>query len=498
MIRKCFFDNLDFMLYHNDDLSTVRKEWRNWSTIDYIAIWLVIACSVPTILLASGLVQDGFAWWQSLLVIFIANVILLIPLLLNSEVGYAYGIGFAAHSRVSFGIRGSLIPSAARGMIAAIWFGIQIWLGGYALWNIIAVWLPHLSHMQYHELLQKYKSIGIDCCVVLFWFINLFFLAKGMEKLRRLFFHIAWILVIIIIVLFYWSIVVKGSLTKLHYEFVHYTGDMNFKFLFFTSISLNLGFFTPICLNISDFSRFAKSKTAYRLGQIIGLPLALCVVAFLGLVISNALSMHYEEIVWNPLLIDPSMHSPILYTITMLAIVFATLFSNISANGVAGAYCFTNIFPRTLNFQGGAIVLAIIAMLVLPWKLLANPHLFLFTWLNSSSAILGPILGIMLVDYYYFRQQKLYPSSLYAKHSCYWYGKGINWLALIAFILGFVVNLPGFIMDNGWLQKGSIPIWLDKLFDFGWFAGVIVASIIYWILMKNLDHYIGGFNQEAT
>ncbi len=472
--------------YQNTDLTPIATHWRNWRALDFMSLWLVIASSLPSYMLASSLMLDGFTWWQALLIIFLANLLLLIPLLLNSDAGFRYGLTFPLYVRVSFGLSGAKLPSFCRGLVAAIWFGLQVWLGGYALWQLCQTWVP--SYFSAHR--------DLVFAIVIFWLINISLLMISMETLRKIFTKIALLLVLICLPLLWWLIVEKNCLTFLIAHFQFYQSPHTFRWLFLASISTVMGYYTPLCLNIADFSRFASSSNSYKIGQAIGLPCAITLIAFLGLLCFALFTQVLQQSIWNPIIIHYHTQDKLFISVIMLLIMFATTFSNITINGIAAGYSFANISPKHLSFRRGVIVAALLAMILLPWKLIGNPQYFLFSWLNISSAILTPILGIMLFDYLIFRQRKLFLSALFDPAGCYGYHKGINWCAIIAFSLGVLINLPGFLIDLSYFTH--VRLSMGYLFAFSWPISLLASGVFYYLLMKFFDPYFGGFNQDIS
>ena len=99
------------------------------------------AC-IPTYMLASSLIAEGMNWWQAVLTIFLGNTIVLVPMVLNAHAGTKYGIPFPIYCRASFGILGANVPALLRALVACGWFGIQTWIGGGAIYKILAIYVP--------------------------------------------------------------------------------------------------------------------------------------------------------------------------------------------------------------------------------------------------------------------------------------------------------------------------------------------------------------------
>ncbi|HSY77053.1 MAG TPA: cytosine permease, partial [Bacteroidia bacterium] len=130
---------------YNEDLAPIPQEKRTWGTFNYAALWISMSLCIPTYMLASSLIEGGMNWWESILTIFIGNTVVLIPMILNGHAGAKYGIPFPVFARASFGTKGANIPAVLRAIVACGWFGIQTWIGGFALYQLFRLWIPSLE-----------------------------------------------------------------------------------------------------------------------------------------------------------------------------------------------------------------------------------------------------------------------------------------------------------------------------------------------------------------
>ena len=126
----------------NPDLAPIAPSQRHWGVKDFAALWVSMSACIPTYTLASSLIEEGMNWWQALATIFLGNVIVLLPMVLNAHAGTKYGIPFPVYCRASFGILGANVPALLRALVACGWFGIQSWIGGWAIYKIVAIAIP--------------------------------------------------------------------------------------------------------------------------------------------------------------------------------------------------------------------------------------------------------------------------------------------------------------------------------------------------------------------
>ena len=245
-----------------------------------------------------------------------------------------------------------------------------------------------------------------------------------------------------------------------------------------------VGFWATLSLNIPDFTRYAVSQKAQIKGQIIGLPPSMTLFAFIGVIVTSATTIIYGTTIWDPLVLAGKFESKLLVSFAMIAVVISTLATNIAANIVSPANDFANLAPSKINFRMGGYITGIIGILIFPWKLVADPSGYIFTWLVGYSSLLGPVGGIMIVDYYFIRKQQLDAIELYNPLGIYSYKNGVNTAAIIALLLGIIPNVPGFFTTIKVIPLESVPIWISQLYNYAWFVGFFVSGVVYWSIMK--------------
>jgi NCS1 family nucleobase:cation symporter-1 len=168
----------------------------------------------------------------------------------------------------------------------------------------------------------------------------------------------------------------------------------------------------------------------------------------------------------------------------MIAVAISTLATNIAANIVSPANDFANLSPSKIDFRKGGYITGIIGIMIFPWKLIADPTGYIFTWLVGYSSLLGPVGGIMIVDYYFIRKQTLVVDDLYNKNGIYSFFNGFNTKAIWALILGILPNVPGFFLTIKVVDNSVFPEWISGLYHYAWFVGFGISGLVYYILMK--------------
>jgi nucleobase:cation symporter-1, NCS1 family len=177
--------------------------------------------------------------------------------------------------------------------------------------------------------------------------------------------------------------------------------------------------------------------------------------------------------------------NPAILIVAMLALCLATLATNIAANVVSPANDFAHLAPRRISFRTGGFLTGIIGVLIMPWKLVADPSGYIFTWLIGYSALLGPIGGILIADYFVYRRMHLPLKALYQPNGEFRFTNGFSVVAMVALVLAVLPNLPGFLITIGVWNPASWPGFFVELYHYAWFVGFALAFVIY-LGLRNL------------
>jgi NCS1 family nucleobase:cation symporter-1 len=439
------------------------------------------AC-IPTYMLASGLIGGGMNWWQAILTIFLGNLIVLVPMVLNAHAGTLYGIPFPVYCRAAFGTTGANVPAILRALVACGWFGIQTWIGGEAIYKII------ITIFQIHPAAPS-NWLGITggqfFCFLLFWGINMVVIYRGIETIRWLLNIKAPLLITLGLLLLWWAWRAAGGFGPILSQPSQFDAGQpkagQFWNYFFPALTGMVGFWATLSLNIPDFSRYAKSQRAQVIGQSLGLPLTMALYSFIGVAVTSATTIIYGAPIWNPVDVLTKFSNPAVLVVAMLALCIATLATNIAANVVSPANDFSQLAPRKISFRIGGLITGIVGILMMPWKLVADPNGYIFTWLIAYSALLGPIGGILIADYFVYRRRTLNVSALYRANGEYRFANGVSLVALISLIAGALPSLPGFLVAVKIISPTSVPSALAHLYDYAWFVGFALAFGVYLI-----------------
>lgn len=457
--------------HYNDDIAPTQVKDRSWNVWNVAALWVGMAICVPTYTLGGVLTAYfGLSVMEALMAILVANIIVLIPLTLNAFPGTKFGIPFPVLLRSSFGMIGSNIPCLIRALVACGWFGIQTMFGGLAI------------HILLSNILPGWESLGGTGEVIGFFtflVLNLYIVIKGAESIKILETLAAPLLLAVGIGLMMWAS------PKISYETIlaipaNRPEGASFWGYFFAGVTAMVGFWATLSLNIPDFSRYVRSQKDQIAGQIIGLPLTMFFFAALGVVLTAASTTLVGETISDPVTLIGKIDSPFWVVIAMLIIIVATLSTNTAANIVSPTNDFQNIAPKKINQTRGVLLTGLVGVLLMAWELLKKLGLIesdvsveaMYSgWLLGYSSILGPIAGIMIVDYFVIKRQQLSLPDLYKSHGIY---SGFNSNGLIAFAIPVALTLYSLLSGN-----------LNWFYQYGWFTGSILGGLIYWFCAKS-------------
>ena len=445
---------------YNHDLAPVSLARRNWTTYNYAALWVSMAHCIPTYMLASGLMTSGMNWSQALVTILLGNTIVLVPILLNSHPGTKYGIPFPVFARAAYGTLGSNVPALMRALVACGWFGIQAWIGGEALQTmfktVIPGWPTLLGAGFGGHTTTEWLSF------LLFWGLNVFIIYRGMDLLREVENWAAPFVLIMTGALLWWAVSRANGFGPLLSQPGKFRTFGEFFPVFVPSLTAMIGYWATLSLNMPDFTRFGRSQREQIVGQVVALPTTMSLFAAMGVMITSATVIIYGESIWDPVQLVGRFSSPVVVAIAMFTAVVATLAVNIAANVVSPANDFANAFPRLISFKTGGLITGILGIAIMPWKLLADPSGYIYTWLLGYSGGLGSIAGVLIADYWIVRRRELALEDLYLADGIY---RGWNWRAIGATVLGCALAWSGLV----------IPA-MKPLYDYAWFVGFFAAG----------------------
>jgi len=462
--------NIERSPLYNHDLAPVGVKARNLSTYNFAALWISMAHCIPTYMLASGLMDKGMSWSQALWTIALGNLIVLVPILLNSHPGTKYGIPFPVFARAAYGTSGSNLPALMRALVACGWFGIQAWIGGEALQvfldNVIPGWTTLLGAGFGGHTTTEWLSF------LAFWGINIVIIYRGMDLLRVVENWSAPYVLLVTGVLLVWAVKSAHGFGPLLAHPGRLTSMRAFLPVFVPSLTAMVGFWATLSLNMPDFTRFGHSQREQVVGQAVALPTTMFLFAAMGVLITSASAIIYGVPIWDPVKLVGKFSNPVVVGFAMFSVVVATLAVNIAANVVSPANDFANAMPKRISFQTGGLITGLIGIAMQPWRLLADPSGYIFTWLVGYSGGLGSIEGVLIADYWIVRRRQLDLADLYLPRGVY---AGWNPAGVIATLVGCALAWGGLVVPA-----------LKPLYDYAWFVGFFAAGALYVVLSSGV------------
>ncbi|AES81964.1 putative purine-cytosine permease [Medicago truncatula] len=478
----------------NDDLKPTTPSQRTFSGFEMASLWVGLVVGVPSYYLAGSLVDLGMAWWQGIATVVAANMILFVPLILTGHPGTRYGISFPVLARSSFGIHGAHIPTLLRALVGCGWYGIETWIGGETIFLL----LP--NSIKQSTLSKSLPWLGTSplefFCFLAFMVVQLSIVWKGIEGIRELEKYSAPILILLTSLLLIWSYVKAGGFGHM-LSLSSKLSNSEFWSLFFPSLTANISFWAALALNIPDFTRYAKSQNDQIIGQA-GLPIFMGAFTFVGIVVTSSTKIIFGHVISNPIQLLGKIGGFVTTILAILGISLATITTNIAANVVAPANALVNLSPMWFNFRRGAILTAFLGIAFQPWKLLKSSESFVYTWLVGYSALMGPIGGIILVDYYLVKKTKLSIGDLYSRnhYGAYYYTKGFNVAAIVALVFGMLPVIPGLLNKVGTLK--SVSETFVVVYNNAWFVSFFSAGLFYWILSSLIKKLVDEYARDNS
>ena len=455
---------------YNKDIAPTKAAQRTWSRWNVASLWVGMAICVPTYTLG-GILTAGFhlSVPEALWTILIANIVVLIPLTLNAFPGTRYGIPCPVVLRASFGIIGSNVPALIRAVVACGWFGIQTLLGGFAI------------HVMFSAMFDGWAALGETGEVFgffIFWIANIAVVIRGSESIKHLEALAAPLLLLVAIGLAAWAWPQVSISELLDTPADRPEGEPFLKY-FMAPLTAMVGFWATLSLNIPDFSRFARSQRSQIVGQIIGLPVTMLLFSGLGVLLTAASLGLVGETISDPIHLIEKIDRPAWVVLSMLMIFVATISTNTAANVVSPTNSFQNLAPRHINETRGVLLTGIIGIVLMSWELMKRLGWIesdvgiesMYTkWLLGYSSLLGPIAGIMVVDYFIVKNQEYNLIALYKDGAGYpaWNVSGI-----VSFAVPVALTLVA-------ISTGR----LSWFYDYGWFTGSALGGLIYYFMNR--------------
>ncbi|KAF7503674.1 hypothetical protein GJ744_003403 [Endocarpon pusillum] len=481
------------LMLTNHDLKPVEPERRQWGPWNFVGFWVADSFNINTWMISSSMIANGLSWWQSWLCVWIGYSIAACFVCLTGRIGATYHISFPVVARSSFGIWGSLWPVFNRAAMACIWYGVQAWIGGQCVTLMIrSIWTAYAELGQDGPRNSMPVSSGTNTMdflsFFLFWAGSLPAIWFPVHKIRHLFTVKAYFVPTAAIIYFGWAIGRADGIGPIVHQRAKAQGSA-LAWGFVSGVMSSIANFATLIVNDPDFARFAIKPRDALWSQLFTIPCGFAFTSFVGIIVSSSSKVIFpdQDYIWNPLTLlgmfleNASSAERFAVFIIAAAFTLAQLGTNIAANSISAGTDMTALLPRFLNIRRGGYICAAVGLAMCPWNLLKDSNSFT-TYLSAYSVFLSSIAGVIISDYYFVRKGYLELKQLYSASpsSPYFYWFGWSWRGYAAYIAGILPNIVGFV---GAIGK-PIPIGAAYVYRLNFFAGFIVASLVYWLLCK--------------
>jgi NCS1 family nucleobase:cation symporter-1 len=453
---------------YNEDLAPASADSRQWSSYHLFSLWMNDAHNVGNYTFAAGLFLLGLSPVQVTLGILGGVLVIFGGCCMSGFMGQKTGAPYPVVSRITWGIWGANVPALVRGIVAIGWYGIQTFLASVALKVLLLRFIPGLAPLAHHRLL------GLDylgwLAFLILWAIQMVIVSRGMDAVRHLSGWAGpaiWAVMIALAVWMLWQAHWSISWTTGGSETPLSTGEQWHQTL--AAVGLTVGVLATLMLNFSDFARYSPSRRSVVVGNVWGLPVNWTAFALTSVIVSAASVKVYGAAVLDPAQLLERIDNDFIVLAGTVVFVLATIGVNVVANFVSASFDLSNVSPRHISFRRGGIITSILALVSMPWNLYNSPAAISY-FLGGLGALLGPFFGIMVVDYFALRRERFSIRDMYlpSSASIYFYRKGINPLAVVAFIPAAIIALLLALVGT-----------FNSVSPFGWFIGAALGAVFY-------------------
>lgn len=464
---------------YNEDLRPLGDDEREWTTYSLFATWMADVHSIGGYTFAAGLFFLGLTGWQVFLALMVGITAVYFLMNLISVAGQRQGIPYPVLARISFGVFGANLPALIRAVIATFWYGIQTWLASVAVLILLLEIFPGLEPLTENSILGL-STLGW-ICFLLMWLVQLLVLRHGMNSIKTLVDWSGPAIYVAMFVLAAWIWYQAGS----EMDFALGSRDLSTGqavFVFFTAVALVVSYFSTLMLNFCDFSRWAPSERMVRRGNFWGLPVNFMLFSAVVVVTTAGSVAVYGEAITDPVELVSEIPSTLAIVVGAVTFAVAAVGINIVANFVGPSYDFSNAFPKHVDFKRGGLITALIAVMVMPWYIFNSPVAINY-FLGGLGALLGPIFGVIVADYYLIKRGRIDVHALFREGETepYWYSRGWNPDALYAFAPASIIALI----------VALVPPFGDVA-PFSWFVGAGIAALLYWVIARRNRRVVLG------
>lgn len=459
----------------NEDLAPVPQERRTWTSYSVFAMWMSDVHSVGGYTFAASLFLLGLTGWQVLLSMAVGIAVVNVLMNWIGKPSQVHGIPFPVMARVSMGVMGANLAAVIRGVVGIVWYGVQTYFASKAVAVLVLTFFPGAVA------LRSSGFAGLDALgwggFLFMWIFQLLIFQRGMETIRKFIDFCGPAVYVVMFTLMVWILWQAGldSLTLQLGERTLSGGEAFYGMV--NATLLVVSYFAALLLNFGDFSRFATSERDMKVGNFLGLPINFIVFAVVVVVVTAGSAKVFGHMIMDPVEIVARIDNKFAVVVGSLTFIVATMGINIVANFVSPAYDIANLFPKHIDFKRGGLIASILAVLVCPWLFVDSPKA-ITVFVSVFGAVLAPLFGIMVADYYLVKRERVRPADLYtmSERGQFHYDGGWNRVGLMALALSGVISI-------GWELCTQLLRVLPEN-NFGWPIGAAAGALIYVAMMR--------------
>jgi len=483
----------------NADFDPIPPSKRTWNWGAYVAYWMADAWAVSNWEVASSMIAVGLSWRMAIGACVLGNTIMGLVITINGRMGATLHTPFPVLARMPFGYYFAQFVVLSRCVLAVVWLGVQTTTGGQCMTVLLTAIWPSFKNIPNHIPADEGITTAGMIGFLLYFLLQIPFLCIPYTKVQYFFAFKSVIAPIVFLAIFgdtlrraggtisHSTVITEG--TKVHGSVLAWA--------FFSNMNGVLGNYATLGLNIADFSRYANKPSAQNV-QVLVIPVIFTIVGLLGIFTAAAAETAYGEVLWNPidiigLWMESGTHGGrAAAAFAAIGLIIVTLGINISANSISAANDLMSFAPKYINIRRGQLLAAVIgSWAFVPWKILASAAKFL-AFLGGYTIFLGPMTSILITDYYIVRRGNVSVPDMYNFHGMYRYSPryASNWRAVVAFFIGCVPPLPGFVNNIvvAGMGKTGVSLGGQRLFNIGYLYSFISAGVFYWLFNRFFPH----------
>jgi NCS1 family nucleobase:cation symporter-1 len=455
---------------YNEDLAPTAPEGRTWGVFSLFAMWMSDVHSVGGYTFAASLFFLGLTGWQVLISMLVGIMAVYFLMNLIGRPSLRLGIPYPVVARISFGVVGANLAAVVRGVVGIVWYGVQTYFASKAVQVLVVTLAPAAAELTHNNIFGL-SSLGWFSFIFM-WIFQLFIFLSGMERIRRFIDFCGPVVYVVMFALAIWMLWQTGlsSLSlQLSPPAASRTATLG---VMANAAMLIVAYFAALLLNFGDFARFAKDEAAMKAGNFLGLPINFLVFSIITVIVTAGTLKVFGQAIMDPVLIVQRIGNPVVAIIGSVTFIVATMGINIVANFVSPAYDIANLYPERINFRLGGLIASILSVLVCPWLFVASPQAITL-FVGIFGAVLGPLFGVIVADYYLVKRQAVIVEDLYtmSPDGRFHYSSGWNRRALVALAISGVLSI-------GLALLGAYGV-IFNVGDWGWLIGAGAGALVY-------------------